>query len=332
MKTKLIILATLLSLLSGCDGLAGKKEFLTVDFHPNQTLRYKFVSTRNIAVDWDPMKTSNKRRKETVRKFSESMEMHIDYTPVQIDPSGLTTVKAKCGPVKVRRKSFSKKRISDDDPVTLLHKKTYTFTVEPTGKIKDYSQLDDLIKQIGKKAFRPKSKRGRIKEIDMIGDFVANQWFLWDSISSIEKPIEGVSIGQSWNSKLSIPTPMVSRMARQVTYTLDEIQQTEQDRIAVIKSSYSPARSTPKNWPIPYSGQFRMSGTFGFMKNFIILELDGQGEELFNIDQGRIEKYDQNYKVVMDASLLMPLGTSPRITIKQKLSMQLIKHWQNKKK
>ena len=332
MKTKLIILATLLSILSGCDGLAGKKEFLTVDFRQDQTLRYKFVSSRIVEVDWDPMKTTTKRGKETVRKFRESMEMNIDYTPVEVDPYGLTTIKAKCGPVEVKRKSSSKKRLSNDDPVTLLHKKTYTFTVDPAGKIQDYSQLDDLIKRIGARAFKPKSRRGRIKEPDMINDFVAAQWFLWDSISSIEKPTKGVSVGQSWNSKLSVPTPMVSRIARQVTYTLDEIQQTEKDRIAVIKSSYAPAKSVPKDWPIPYSGQFRMSGTFGFMKNFVILELEGQGEELFNIDQGRIEKYNQNYKIVMDASLLMPLGTSPRITIKQNLSMQLIKHWQNTKK
>ncbi|MCK4752506.1 MAG: hypothetical protein KAS75_03600 [Planctomycetes bacterium] len=325
MRIKLTIPTILtICMLAGCNGPFSKKEFLTVDFHQAQALRYKFVSSRSIKVDWDPMETVTKRGTETVRKYRESMEMNINYTPIEIDPYGLTTIKAICGPVQVKRKSLSKKRLSNDDPVTLLHKKTYTFTVDPTGKIKDYSQLDSLVKQIGGRAFRPSKKRGRIKDPDMITDFTATQWFLWDSIASIENPTKGVSIGQSWKSKLSVPTPMVSRIAREVTYTLDEIRQTEKGRIAVIKSSYSPAKSTPKSWPIPYSGQFRMSGTFGFMKSFLVLELKGQGEELFNIDQGRIEQYNQDYEVVMDASLLMPLGTSPRITIKQNLTMQLL--------
>ncbi len=314
----------LLSILAGCDAV-GKKEFLTVDFQEAQTLKYKFTSTRKMELDWDPAKTTAKPGKNTVQKYSETMEMIVEYTPLEVDPYGLTTIKATCKFARQKRRPRKKGRNIRDDPAQNFSGKSFTFTVDPSGKINDYSKLDELIRQVGETAFRPKGNRGRIKDPDMIGDFIASQWFLWDSISSIENPTEGISVGQSWKSKLSVPTPMVSRKARDVTYTLDEIRQTEKGRLAVIKSSFKPADSAPGTWPVPYSaGKFRMSGTFGFLKNYRLLSLNGQGEEIFNIDAGRIEKYKHEYQLKMDASMMLPLGANPRITINQNLTMQLL--------
>ncbi len=321
MKTVLTIITTslLLGVFAGCNGAAGEKELFSVDFQEAQTLRYKFVSSRDIEVDWDPTGRMSKSNKNRVAKSSESMEMVVAYTPIEVDPYGLTTIKAACKSVKVRRSSREGRQ---KDAIESLSGKTFTFTVGPTGEIEDYSQLDNLIKEIGKKAFRP--GRARIKEPDMIGDFLATQWFLWDSVSSIEKPVEGVSVGQTWGSKLSVPTPMVSRQARDVTYTLDEIRQTDKGRLAMINSTYSLSKSVPDGWPIPYSGRFQMSGTFGFLQRYRFLDLQGQGEELFNIDAGRTEQYDQQYQLKVEAVLPMGINAKPRITIRQKLTMQLL--------
>lgn len=333
MKTALTIFTVVvLSGLAGCAAgekeplrkkkelLSKGKELLTVDFQEAQTLRYRFVSSRDIDVDWEPGKSGPKSDKSAVDRSSESMDMVVAYTPVEIDPYGLTTIKATCESVKVKRSKGRQK-----DAVEGLAGKTFTFTVNPTGKIEDYSQLNSLIREIGKKAFRSGTTSGRVKEPDMICDFVASQWFLWDSVSSIEKASEGVSVGQTWKSRLTIPTPMVTRKARDVTYALDEIRQTEKGRLAVIRSSYSPAESVPAGWPIPYVGAFNMSGTFGFLIGYKMLSLEGQGEELFNIDAGRIEQYSQQYQTQWNASLPFGLKTevSPRITIKQKLTMEL---------
>jgi len=201
----------------------------------------------------------------------------------------------------------------------------FTLTVGPTGRIMDYSELDKLLKEIGEKAFHTDAKGGRIKEPEMIGDFVATQWFLWDSVSSIDKPSKGVRVGESWKSKLSVPTPMVSREARDITYTLDEIRPGEDGRLAVIASSYEAADSAPRTWPIPYWGSFQMKGPFGFYRNYQVLSLHGQGEELFNVDAGRIERYNQQYELKLSASLMLPLpGANPKITIDQKLTMKLL--------
>ena len=75
---------------------------------------------------------------------------------------------------------------------------------------------------------------------------------------------------------------------------------------------------------MPYSGSFQMSGTFGFLRGYDFLDLEGKGEELFNIEAGRIEKYNQQYKVRVKASFPMGLSTNPLITIKQKLQMELL--------
>jgi hypothetical protein len=53
--------------------------------------------------------------------------------------------------------------------------------------------------------------------------------------------------------------------------------------------------------------------------------LQGRGEELFNIDAGRTERYEQQYELQLNASLLLPLpGAKPKITINQTLTMELL--------
>ena len=322
--TLLILTALVLSILAGCKPTAGEEELLgepgellTVDFQAGQTLRYKFVSGREITVDWDTTAKASRSRRPVSDKSSESLEIIMAYTPIEIDPYGLTTVKAVCESVKVARSKGPGR-----DAVESLAGRTFTLAVGPTGKIEDYSQLDELLKEIGKKAFRANTD---IKEPDMIGDVVATQWFLWDAVSSIKKPSQGLIVGQSWKSKLSVPTPMVMRKARDVTYRLDEIRPGEKGRLAVISSSYEIADSAPREWPIPYSGTFQVAGAFGFYRNYQVLSLQGRGEELFNLDAGRTEQYKQQYEMQLKTSLLIPLpGVNPKITIKQNLTMNLL--------
>jgi hypothetical protein len=319
--------AVVLTVLAGCEPIAGdrgpshaEKELLTVDFRDGRTLRYKFVSSREITVGWDTSEEEATSGKRAAEKSSESMEMIVSYTPAEINPYGLTTVKATCESVKVARSKGPGR-----DAAESFAGRTFTLAVGPTGKIEDYSQLDELTKDAGKKAFRANTDQGRIKEPDMINDFVASQWFLWDAVASIEEPSKGIAVGQSWRSKLSVPAPMVMRKARDVTYRLDEIRQSEQGRLAVISSSYRPADSAPRDWPIPYSGTFQVAGPFGFYRNYQVLDLQGRGEELFNIDAGRIERCKQQYQLQLKASLLLPLaGVSPKITIDQNLTMTLL--------
>ena len=326
MKTTLtILMIVIMSISGGCkpgvgvkEPLIKNKELLTVDWQDGRRLEYKFVSGREITLDWDQTGKLSQSDKSTPDKSTESMEMVVAYTPIEIDPYGLTTIEATCKSVKVARSKGSRK-----DAVEYLAGKTFTFTVGPTGKIEDYSQLDELLKETGTKAFFTNTNGDRIKELDMICDFIATQWFLWDSVSSIKDPSKGVAVGQSWKSKLSVPSPMVMRKARDVTYRLDEIRQSEKERLAVISSSYKIADSAPQSWPIPYSGRFQMKGTFGFLSGYKLLSLEGRGEELFNIEAGRIEQYKQQYEIQIQASIPMGISVKPRITIRQNLTMEL---------
>ncbi|MHC4206512.1 MAG: DUF6263 family protein [Planctomycetota bacterium] len=324
LKAPLLILTTfILSFLPGCktateeDSPPETGELLTVDFQAGQTLRYKFVSSREITVEWDTTAAKSRPGRPVSDKSSESLEIIMSYTPIEVDPYGLTKIKATCESVKVARSKGPGK-----DAVDYLTGKTFTLAVGPTGKIEDYSQLDELLKEIGKKAFRPNTD---IKEPDMISDVVATQWFLWDAVSSIKNPSRGAAVGDSWTSKLSVPTPMVMRKARDVTYRLDEIRPGEKGRLAVISSSYRISDSAPRQWPIPYSGRFQVAGAFGFYRNYKVIDLQGKGQELFNIDAGRTEQYNQQYQLQLSASLLMPLaGVNPKITIRQNLTMNLL--------
>lgn len=163
-----------------------------------------------------------------------------------------------------------------------------------------------------------------IKKPDLIGDFIATQWFLWDAVSTAPGGIEGVSKGKTWDSQLSIPLPMVLKKARNVTYTYQSTQQTENGPMEVITSSYRLADKITSDWPLPYEGSFRPSGTFGFFRNYRMLSLTGQGTELYDAQNGRTESYDQNYTLEITASLPMGLGAEPKITIEQKITAQRI--------
>ncbi len=326
MKTVLMVLSlAALFFIGGCGPVGGSKELLTVNFNEGQTLRYKFVSTRDILVNWGAM-GKKKRGEEKIDKSSESITMIVAYNPVEVDPYGLTTIKATCESVKAKHHHSKGKQKSRADAVESLTGKSFTFTVDALGRIEDKSQLEKLIKEAGKKAFRPRSKGGTVKEPDTIGDFVATQWFLWDSISSIgmKQSLEGISVGQEWNSSLPVPASIVWKKARAVNYRLEEFRNSQAGRIAVISSTYSPLAQAPKDWPLPYSGSFQMSGVFGLLRGYKILDLKGAGEELFNIDAGRCEEYTQNYTVEVQASFPFGITEKLKITIEQTITMQLL--------
>jgi hypothetical protein len=66
-----------------------------------------------------------------------------------------------------------------------------------------------------------------------------------------------------------------------------------------------------------------MKGTFGFLSGYKLLTLEGRGEELFNIEAGRIEQYNQQYQMQLEAFIPIGLDVKPMITIKQNLTMEL---------
>ena len=323
-----ITVIVILAAIAGCGQPTGQKtgkpagkEMLTVDFQKGQTLRYKFVSSREITVDWGQMESNSPQAKTRVDKSTESIELVVSYEPIEIDPYGGTKVKATCESAKV---TGLKQRGTRQDAAETFAGKTWTFTVGPTGKIDDYSQLYAVIREAGKQAIRPDTSQGTVKEPDMIYDVIATQWFLWDSISSRQNVAAGLSPGDQWKSLLSAPAPMILWVARDVIYRLDEIREDPNGRVAVIHSSYTPYKDIPSNWPVPYEVRFQMSGMFGFLRNYQVQSLSGEGEELFNINAGRTEKYNQKYHLEVLSSLPMGLGITPKISIDQNLTMQLL--------
>ncbi len=321
-SAKILFVVITAGIISGC---APETIRLTVDFQKDHTLRYKFVSSRDITMDWGPTRQGSQNK---IDKLFESLVMVIDYTPIEVDPYGLATIKADCVSAKVSRKGG--RRANRGDAAESFAGKSWTFTVGPAGKMEDRSQLLAVIRQVGKLAFRSDRSQGLIKEPDMIYDFIASQWFLWDSISSIPDPVKGVAVGDMWKSKLFVPAPMILFAARDVTYRLAAIRGSDEaqdpnGQIAVIDSTYSLLYPSPSDWPVPYTEIFQMSGMFGFLRGYKVKDLQGHGQELFNIDKGRIEQDTQNYTLHVTASLPFGLGgVHPEITIDQTMKTELL--------
>ncbi|MGD0571829.1 MAG: hypothetical protein ABSB11_02265 [Sedimentisphaerales bacterium] len=329
-QTKILIAALVVGIIAGCtqaqkSALTSKRTLLTVDFKPDQPLRYRFVSSRNMAVDWGTSRGSNVSK---INRSSESLEMVVLYTPVKVDPYGISTIKASCEAASVKRTAESGHQQNWKEAAESFAGKSWTFTVDARGKIVDGSQFVDVLHQAGQQAFRTDRSHGLIKEPDMLYDAIATQWFLWDSVAHISNPAKGVAIGEKWKSVLSAPATMILFAARNVNYTLEEIRQDPNDpnnRTAVIGSTYSMLWPNPSEWPVPYTEMFQMSGMFGFLREYKVLDIQGHGQELFNIEAGRTEQYTQKYTMRVAAALPMGFNdVTPKITIEQTITMQLI--------
>ncbi len=339
---RLVGVVLLAVLLVGCEGLKSpeggpdmNKIALTVDFEKGRSLRYEVNSDRNITINWTGEPAENVTDSDKISKTTESLEMVLTYKPVDIDPLSTNTIEVNCEKVKAKKTSSKGGRLAGKDAVEALGGKSAAFEIGPTGKIEDDQQLRELIKQAAQSAFRATGGGVKTKDPDMIDDFIAAQWFLWDVVASAEQGTEGMDIGQSWQSKLLVPNTMVLRNARNVVYTLEEVQQTENGRVAVIRASYSLFESAPKGWPMPYSGRFRLSGTFGFFRSMLkgldMKHLEGDGKYRYNIDAGRLESSQQNYTFQIETKGPGPMGINPKITVKQDFSVELVEAQTNPK-
>jgi hypothetical protein len=329
-RTKILTAALVIGIIGGCapgqkSASTPRKALLTVDFKPGQTLKYKFVSSRVMMTDWGPMRGGDPNQTK-INKSSESLEMVVSYTPVTVDSYGVSTIRADCLSANVKRTTASPRQQNLQDAAESFAGKSWTFTVDARGKMPDRSKFVEVLRQAGQRAFRADRKNGLIKEPDMLYDVIAMQWFLWDSISSISKPAKGVAVGDKWKSLLPAPATMLVFAARDVNYTVEEIRvQDPNNRIAAIDSSYSLLWPSPSDWPVPYTESFMMSGMYGFLRDYKVQDLQGRGQELFNIDAGRAEKYGQSYTMHLSAALPMGLsGVQPKITVDQNSTMELL--------
>lgn len=326
----IIIISLAAAILTGCQEGQQKPgaensatgQVFTVDFTPEAPLRYKLTSERTVQVDFGPGMGS----KDKPEKTTEKLDLVISYEPIgSYDQYGQTTIKATCHSAKVRRISITGKK-SPTDAVELLTGRSFTLKVSPVGKITDDKNFRKVVTQIGKGAFASKGgPKGTIKNPDMISDFIALQWHLWDSIAGIENPRKGVRIGQSWTVDQLLPLPSPIPAVKQTTYTLTKVDTTEAGTVATIATKVGNSKATFPNWPKPYSGSFQMKGMFGFLRNYRLLSVEGDGKQIYNIDAGRIESETMRYKAKVSADFLMPLGDSkPLLTIDQKITIKFI--------
>jgi hypothetical protein len=319
-----IIVSAVILCATGCQpALQQQKELIVVDFKPDTTLRYELISERDTSINLDPEGVASKKGSSKPQKIYEKLEMVIAYTPVEVNPYGLSTISATCESVKVTRKA---KKQHPTDVMEQLKGKTFTFKVSPIGKIEDYSQIQKIVLDLGEKSISTSNpKKGRVKSPDMISDFVALQWHIWDSIASIENPLKGVKPNQSWTTIQIIPLPVPVQAVKETTYTLREINDSDGYKKAVIESSFTESKEVLGSWPKRYEGKFQMKGILGFLRGYRTTEITGSGEQIFNIDTGTVISERQQYKTKMSANFMLPLGgMKPEIDVDQKISLRLL--------
>ncbi len=314
----------------GCGKPSGSI-LLNVDFDNDEDLTYRFVTSRDVVLELAG-EGAEKSAKE--QSTTEGLDMVITYKPLKTDIYGNTTVQAECKSISLTRKSFTSRSEIQDDPVGKLGGRTWTFTVNSAGQIQDYSSLEALVKELGAKAITDSGQR-RIKGPDMIWDFVATQWFIWDAISSNNKMTAGVNPGQSWESLTSVPFAVRLPVERVVQYTIP----TDQDitnPLITIDSTYTFRGYEEKDgklvfdskipqMPSPYEGAFQTKGMFGFLRDYKADSLAGSGKAVYDLSKGVLISDRQEYKMDMTAGFMFPLGnTKPVLKVNQTITVELV--------
>lgn len=299
-------------------------EWLLVSFEENQPLRYRMVSERKTQIDLSGAAAAQRSRPQTM---NERLELVMVYTPVKVDPFGLTTIQATCESAKVTRTSFTGRQEAAD-AVESLPQIPFTLTLTPIGQIEDRSDFERVVRQLGDKAFAQASPTsGRVKNPDMISDFIAMQGYLWDTVASIDDPAKGLAVGNTWQTKqmLPWPSPVPNPPTRITAFTLQEIQPDEEGQKAHITSAYTMTDDFLRDIPRAYEGSFQMRGLFGFLRRYQFHSIEGGGTQIFNIDTGILEKDHQQYTLHVAADFALPLGDSkPTLTVEQTISIELL--------
>lgn len=326
MKIKIAgILFCFIAALTGCQQSQSPNgnQLFVVEFEKNKPLKYKMVSSRDIVVKFDGAETK-KKSKDSEWKMSETLEIDAVLTLEEIDSRGLLTVKAEYPNVTVTRKG--KSRSSGKDAIENLRGQSVTFKMTPAGKLVETSQLEELIQSLGDKAFGASSKSADIKSQDMVADFVALQWYMFDPVANITNPLAGVEPGDTWTSVMNVPAPLQLFTERTAEYSLDEVITEDKNSKAIISVKYQ-MTDADLDTPLIYSGRaYRQRGFFGVLRCKPI-SLEGTGKIKYNLDKGILENTTQQYQLITTAVLFMPLpGTEDsKMTIDQKFSIELVK-------
>lgn len=319
-----VIITILLYLLclGGCQ--ESERTILVVKFKNDSSLKYRMVSDRKVEIDLD-----GSEGKAKPSMVSEKLELVMSYAPVgQVDPYGITTMKATCGSAKVTRKSSAGRVLPD--VAEELTGRSFNFTISPTGKVLDYSEMDALVFELGKRSIIEAGTQGRIKHPDMVADFIALQRHLWDSVASVDQGSRGAKDGQRWKTLEYIPLPIPVRATKETTYTLAggvdrQVDPEGAERKVEIRSTLALSKEKIMDWPRLYEGSFRMRGMFGFLRNYRFISLEGTGVQIFNVDAGVVESDEQEYRVLMEASLPMALNADPPLlTVDQKMKIEIL--------
>jgi hypothetical protein len=315
--------AGLLLTLGGCGPAQQKETWLLVSFEKDVPITYRMESERQTVID---LTTSDPAKRSKPQTMAEKLSLVLTYTPTEVDPFGLTTVKVTCREARVTRSSFTG-RNEQADAMEQLKGKEFFLKLSATGEIADTSDLERAARELGEAAFSSKGDTGRIKNPDMINDFLAMQWFLWDATASVGDPLS-MQPGKTWQTKQLVPwpVPFYTPPARITDYTLDRIETAEDGtRVAVITSRYKISDEPMQDFLRPYDGNFQMRGLFGFLRNYQFESLSGSGTQLFNMDKGLIVKDTQQYTMNVAAGFMLPLGDSkPVLTVTQTFDIERI--------
>ncbi len=312
--------------LIGCGPSGGSQDnWLLVSFEKDVPVSYKMTSVRTTQIDLTGGKSSKKSKPQ---RTAEKLTLEMVYTPVEVDPFGLTVLKAECTSATVSRQGFTGKQ-EKSDAAEQLKGKQFTLTLSPTGRIEDQSDLERVARELGQAAFSAKNNT-RIKNPDMIADFLAMQQFLWDAGATVADQLD-LEIGDQWQSQQAVawPVPMYPPPARTTTYTLESIRESAPEtpaRQALITSAYALSETPMETYIRPYEeGRFQMQGLFGFLRNYQFKSLEGTGRQVFDLDSGLVESDEQHYTMNVNAGFMLPLGDSvPVLTVDQTFTIERI--------
>jgi hypothetical protein len=203
------------------------------------------------------------------QKMTEYLDLIMDCQPLE-QPAGLASYEITFRSIQAKRVDFVQTGKFADSAAGLAGK-SFTVTVAADGKVAS-PQLEQELKRLSADSFDPVKKvNARLKNADFLADIWSIQTVVFESASAWKNTKAGHSFQTSCQQVWPIantPCPAAATVWRREKGDDGDIILKAVDRLS----------DRPAVNPIPmiYSGDFKMEGLLGYLRNCKIESLDGQ--------------------------------------------------------
>jgi hypothetical protein len=311
-----------LGLLSGSSVAALRQDVaLTYRWTKGETVRYRIVQQNTTTISGLPGGMGD-------LAIDQTSTQTIRLAAEDISADGTTTIRHVFESVKMEMNSpmfamsyDSAKPDAGDDPMTAMLRRvmtpiigeSFTLVMAPTGEVQKVEGLTKLTEKMFQGLPQDPAVAGILDGVKAnLSDDAMRSTFTQTFAQFPNKPLK---TGETWNTQISVPNPMLGGLITSTTSTLKSLEGEGSKRVATIVTASTIKQDSSK------PAQANPMGLTAQMGNGV-----GDGEHIFDAGTGRFRRSTTHVSIPMTMSGTGPDGTvlSMKTSIKTTTTVEIV--------